>query len=77
MRYVELDLGQPRFNLPGLVALYSLDTPLFTNTNNFISLFQERLYSKFIGQNNNFNCFSEYIDASIQTILFGKGIFLV
>jgi polynucleotide 5'-kinase involved in rRNA processing len=72
VRYVELDLGQPRFNLPGLVALYELDSPLFTHQNNFVSLFKERVYSKFIGKNTNFNCVQEYVNASKTAIVYGK-----
>ena len=71
MRDIELDLGQPRFNLPGIISVYELSSPLHTNANNFISLFSERKWSKFIGQNNNFNCAQEYISASMSAIKYG------
>ena len=72
MKYIELDLGQPRFNLPGLIAVYQPTSPIFTNVNNFLSLFEERIWSEFIGENNPFNCSSKYITTSISAIQHGK-----
>lgn len=71
VRYVELDLGQPRFNLPGLVATYELGSAIHANCNNFISLFGERKWAEFIGENHNFNCQKKYISAAVKAVIFG------
>ena len=73
-RYVELDLGQPRFSLSGTLGIYELSNPLHTYNNKFVSLFGEGLQCEYLGHSHPSNIEQTYINTSIELIQRSKSI---